>query len=106
MFVGGKTDSYGNGFNDVLLLRYDKDEELKWFKTWGGSSVDETHGIAAFGDFIFIAGETGSFGAGKQDSFLVKVDANGENKIPEFEAIPPILTFALLLVIARKSRRV
>ena len=46
VFVGGKTDSYGKGQNDVLLLRYDPDGNLKMFKTWGGSGDDETHGIA------------------------------------------------------------
>jgi len=106
VFVGGKTDSYGKGQNDVLLLRYDPDGNLKMFKTWGGSGDDETHGIASYSDFIYIAGETGSYGAGKQDSLLVKVDANGENVIPEFANISVILLFATMVtsVTIRKKR--
>lgn len=96
VFVGGRTDSYGNGQNDVLLLKYDQDGNLSWYKTWGGSGADETHGIVMYEDFIYIAGETGSYGAGKQDSLLMKVDANGENVIPEFTNISVILLAATI----------
>lgn len=105
VFVGGKTDSYGKGQNDVLLLRYDRDGNLKWYKTWGGSSDDEAHGIATYSDFIYIAGETGSYGAGKQDSLLLKVDANGENVIPEFVNISAILLVTIVVanIVIRKK---
>lgn len=106
VFVGGKTDSYGNGMNDVLLLKYDPDGNLEWYKTWGGPDADETHAIVAYEDFIYIAGETGSYGAGKQDSLLIKVDANGENVIPEFSEIPAILLAATMAVyVLLRNRR-
>ncbi len=105
VFVGGRTDSYGNGMIDVVLLRYDADGNLEWYKTWGGSEVDETHAIAVYGDFVYVAGETGSYGSGKQDSLLVKVDANGENVIPEFPDIPAILAAIMISIAAFASRR-
>jgi len=107
VFVGGKTDSYGKGKNDVLLLRYDPDGNLEWFKTWGGIEVDETHAITTFESFVYIAGETLSYGAGKQDSLLLKVDANGENVIPEFTDVPAVLlaaTIAFFPLIRKKHK--
>ena len=98
VFVGGKTDSYGKGQNDVLLLKYDQDGNLEFYKTWGSSGVDETHAIVAYEDFIYIAGETTSFGAAKQDSLLLKVDVNGENVIPEFANTSMMIVVALTVV--------
>jgi len=106
IYVGGRTDSYGDGQNDIVLLKYDQDGNLEWYKTWGGAGVDETHALAVSGSYVYIAGETSSHGAGKQDSLLLKVDTNGENVIPEFMSTPIILLVATLAACAviRKKR--
>lgn len=48
--------------------------------------------------FIYIAGETRSFGAGNEDAFLLKVDVEGGDTIPEFGSLA--LPFLLVMVIA------
>lgn len=49
-----------------------------WNTTWGGSSYDRGYDIDldSYGG-IYIAGETGSFGAGAQDAFMIKYDTAG-----------------------------
>jgi len=76
VYVTGKTDSYGAGGNDVVLIKCDTNGNVRSFKTWGGSGTDEAHGMATYGEFIYIAGETGSGGAGKQDALLLKAKGN------------------------------
>jgi hypothetical protein len=77
VYVVGKTDSYGNGKNDIVLVRYSKDGDEEWYRTWGGAGVDESHGATMSGNHIYIAGETDSYGNGKQDALLIKADKSG-----------------------------
>src|ERR1044072_1453994 len=75
------TCGYGagpNGGTDFFLLLTDKDGNQKWLNYFGGAgnetcwSVDKT----ADGGFI-LGGSTNSFGAGGDDFYIVKTDANG-----------------------------
>jgi hypothetical protein len=78
LYVGGKTTSYGAGAADVVLLRMRKDGGLKWYRTWGGDTTDEAHGMCVFGDDIYIAGETYTWSAGQNDALLVKASRSGD----------------------------
>jgi hypothetical protein len=73
--VAGKTDSYGNGANDIAFLQFDQDGNLNWHQTWGGSATEEAHGLTLDGEIAYIAGETFSFGAGQSDMLLLKANA-------------------------------
>ena len=97
IYVAGSTTSYGNGDFDVVLLRYNQTGNLTLSKTWGGSLLDQSHCITVNDPFIYIAGETRSFGAGNEDAFLLKVDMEGEDTIPEFGSLA--LPFLLAMVI-------
>ncbi len=75
VLVAGWTDSFGSGEGDLALLRFTRDGDLVWSRIWGGSGFEQAHGLVIGGSAAYIAGETTSFGNGKQDALLVKVDA-------------------------------
>ncbi|MCF8354150.1 MAG: hypothetical protein K9H48_06835, partial [Melioribacteraceae bacterium] len=63
---------------DVWLLKTNADGDTLWTKTFGGSAIDYGSDIVitSEGDFV-IAGITESFGAGEDDWWLIKTDADG-----------------------------
>lgn len=74
ILIGGKTNSEGAGENDIVLLKYNAEGTLIWSKIWGGSDIDEVHDMVSYGNVLYIAGETNSYGSGKNDALLIKVD--------------------------------
>jgi len=74
IYIAGKTDSYGAGANDIVLLKFNSDGTLRWDKTWGGKDTDASHDLVAYGDYLYIAGDTQSYGAGKWDALLLKLN--------------------------------
>lgn len=77
LYVGGKSTSYGAESTDVLLLKFSKSGDFQWYRLWGGPRDDETHGITAAGNYLYIAGETSSFGSGADDALLVRAGLDG-----------------------------
>ena len=79
--VAGYTMSFGNGIYDVYLMKIDENGNKIWQKTYGGSDDDIALAITSTKDGGFIiVGYTESFGNGKSDVYLIKIDENG-NKI-------------------------
>ena len=78
ILVAGKTTAYGQGKHDIVLLRYAPDDSLRWFQTWGGPEIETAHGIVVDGQHAYIAGETYSFGQGKNDALLIKASVEGQ----------------------------
>lgn len=76
--VVGWTRSFGGGASDFYVLKLDKDGEILWSKTWGGSNFEEASSVveAEDGGYL-VAGFTMSYGAGSKDVALVKFDSNG-----------------------------
>ncbi len=76
--VVGSTSSYGAGGEDVYVIKLDRNGTIVWSKTYGGSGNDRGWEIIQTADGGFaIAGSTGSFGAGNDDVYALKLDANG-----------------------------
>ena len=76
--VAGNTWSFGNGEDDVYLIKIDDNGNKIWQKTYGGSDYDEAYAITPTKDGGYIvAGGTESFGNGGWDVYLIKIDKNG-----------------------------
>jgi hypothetical protein len=79
IIVGG-TDGF-TGDNDFWIIRTDENGDSLWSKTYGGDNQEYAHSVIQTDDGGFIiAGETNSFGAGSDDIYVVKTDANGEEQ--------------------------
>jgi len=77
--IAGFTETYGvAGVYDVWLIKTDENGTVSWNKTYGGmgwdmgSSIEQTRD----GGYI-IVGYTYSYGAERQDAWLIKINENG-----------------------------
>jgi len=78
ILVGG-TSSFGAGSRDIYLVKTDANGDTLWTRTYGGSEWDQCPSVRQTTDGGYIvAGQTSSFGAGNEDVYLVKTDANGD----------------------------
>jgi uncharacterized delta-60 repeat protein len=76
--ITGYTESFSAGSCDVYVIKLDANGNLQWTKTIGGKKEDFGHSLIQTSDGGYaIAGSTRSFGAGKADVYVVKLDANG-----------------------------
>jgi hypothetical protein len=71
-----RTYSFGAGSGDFWLVRTDADGTMQWSETYGGTSCDEAWALVKTSDGGYaMAGYTQSHGAGGNDFWLIKTDA-------------------------------
>ncbi|MEO0087732.1 MAG: hypothetical protein ABIK90_06635 [candidate division WOR-3 bacterium] len=76
--IAGRTYSFGADEDYVYLIKTDGNGNLLWYKTFGGSGLDEGYSVQQTSDGGYIiAGYTSSFGASDYDVYLIKTDGNG-----------------------------
>lgn len=75
--ITGWTDSFGSGFDDVLIIRTNESGDTLWTKVIGGSSEERGQSVcqASDGGYI-VAGYTRSFGSGNGDIYLIRIDSD------------------------------
>src|SRR5262245_40712516 len=67
-----------NNSTDAVLLKFDASGNLLWQRTWGGAGGEQTEAVAATPDgFVYIAGQSTSFGPSGGGLFVVKFDPAG-----------------------------
>jgi hypothetical protein len=78
VYITGSVESSSSKDYDIFLLQYDSNGNRIWNTTWGGNNTEESTSIAINDSSIYIAGGTGSYGAGSNDAFILKYDRNGK----------------------------
>lgn len=77
--LAGNTNSYGNGNNDIFIIKVDQAGVQQWSQTYGGNGTDVGRSISKVidGGYI-ITGYTDSFGNSSSfNIWLIKIDENG-----------------------------
>ena len=76
--IAGYTGSFGAGGDDIWLIKTDDSGNMEWNQTYGGTEDDYTFSFVELPDGGYtIAGYTRSYGAGRDDFWLVKTDSSG-----------------------------
>ena len=73
----GETFSYGNGNNDVYIVRIDQYGDTIWTQSYGGPEADYARAVLLDGDSIVVVGGTESFGNGMTDGIILKYHIDG-----------------------------
>jgi hypothetical protein len=76
--IAGSIENVETGYSDFWLIKTDAYGNMEWNRTYGGTHFDFAISLVATSDEGYaMAGGTYSFGAGKQDFWLIKTDAYG-----------------------------
>jgi PKD repeat protein len=78
--VAGSTSSFGNGSEDLYLIKTDQNGTVLWTQTYGGLDADEGRSLCQTSDGGFaICGYIRSIGTGQDDLWVMKIDSTGES---------------------------
>lgn len=79
VYIVGETDSQGEGFDDMLIAKYDSAGSLQWQRIIGGSPGDEQANNIDFTsqDYMVIGGFSRNIGVGGTDVFIAKLPNDG-----------------------------
>ena len=76
----GSTNSFGNEFYDVYLVKTDENGNELWARTFGGLNYDGANSVVETSDNgLLITGYTYSFGSELSAIYLIKTDNNGDS---------------------------
>jgi hypothetical protein len=75
--ITGLTESNSHGREDLYLLKIDDKGRVVWDRNYGGRDSDVGYGLAATDDGYIVVGETESYGNGRKDAYILKVNKKG-----------------------------
>jgi hypothetical protein len=75
--ITGLTESNSHGREDLYLLKIDDKGRVIWDRNYGGRDSDVGYGIATTRDGYIVVGETESYGNGRKDAYILKVNKKG-----------------------------
>lgn len=77
-FVGGYTNSSGNGAYDFALWKISENGTEEWFNSYGTTGWERMHDMALTADSgMILIGETNNTSDGLTDIYIVRTDYNG-----------------------------
>jgi hypothetical protein len=78
IYVCGNTYGAVPSNGEILLMQYSPTGTLNWRKTWGGSGMESSSALVADSSGnIYVNGYSTSFGAGAEDTLLLKYNSSG-----------------------------
>lgn len=78
MLMVGGTQSFGNGNQDIYVVKLNCEGNVEWSGTYGGTGNELGKSILRTYDCNYaITGYTTSFGSGQEDIFILKTDSEG-----------------------------
>ncbi len=81
--VAGYTSSYGEGHEDVWLIKTDANGNEQWNRTFGGSYYDYGHSVQQTTDGGYIVvGQIMPNGPGSPDVWLIRIDSETSEPVP------------------------
>jgi hypothetical protein len=78
LISAGNTESFGQGFQDAYVLRINANGVVEWSKTYGGVDYESVNSIDIDEKGFVLVGQTKSFGAGWEDIYALRINANGD----------------------------
>jgi hypothetical protein len=77
--IAGGTESFGDIYGNVYLIKTDSTGNVEWEKNYGGRYGEEALWVEQTGDGGYIlAGWTNSFGYGGDDFYVIRTDSDGD----------------------------
>lgn len=76
----GKTNSFGEGWDDVYLVKTDSSGNEIWAKTFGGGEWESARSVQQTPDGGYIlCGSSSSFGSAVRSVYLIRTNSDGES---------------------------
>ena len=74
---GGRTDSFGEGSADFILIKTDSSGNITWASTYGRAVFDHLYCFQQTSDGGYVLGGSSDFGSAGSDFTLVKINSSG-----------------------------